>query len=492
MGKAITCVRTSLGTLMLYALALVALLATAPNAFASSKDALFYVPINRSELVTTSANMAEVIIADPEVADVYVHGRNKVSVIGKMIGQTTLRIFDSNNRLIRSMDVVVTYDLPAIRRALNEFLPNERIGVELVNTRIALTGSVSSAESAATAVEIAEQFVTGKLDAAGAQTRRVYDRDQDNASPILNLMKITAGQQVMLRIRIGEIQRTALKNLGVNLQAINSGTSGFTIGTGGGRLGGTDPITNNSIFQFGQFAAAADAFSAIGVTQRAGNTNFSGVVEALERDGVLKILAEPNLVALSGEQAEFLAGGEFPIPVPQDGGTTTVEYRPFGVALRFTPVVLSEDRIRIQVQPEVSEISNERTFRPVDGSYTAPSLVTRRASTTVELAPGEGFMIAGLIRDNIATQIDELPGAGDIPVLGALFRSTAFQRNETELVIAVTPYLVDPSRAGDIKLPTDEFRPASFLESALFGALASTGRSDRTPSFEGPSGFLTD
>lgn len=466
------------------AIALLCALGASQSAYAAA--AAFYVPINRSELVTTSADMGEVIVADPEVADVFVHGKRKISVLGKSIGQTSLRVFDGQHKLIRSMDVAVTYDLPAVRRALREFLPNERIGVSMVNTRIALTGSVSSSEAAATAMELAEEFVSGKLSAEGAKSRPKRAADGER-SPIINLMKIASGQQVMLRIRIGEIQRNALKNLGVNLTVFNGGDNGFMIGTGTGQYGNTSG--SNPTFGFGQFTNAGDSFGTIGGNATIGDTGIAGTIDALERDGMLKVLAEPNLVALSGEEAQFLAGGEFPIPVPQQLGTTTIEYKPFGVALKFTPYVLSENRLRIQVQPEVSEISFEQTINTGDG-FVAPSLITRRASTTVELAPGESFMIAGLIRDNMSSQINELPGVGEIPVLSALFRSTSYQRNETELVIAVTPYLVDPVKGTDVKLPTDDFRPASFMESIFFGSLS--GTKGNQPSVEGPSGFMTD
>lgn len=453
----------------------------------AAANSVFYVPINRSELITTQTDMGEVIVTDPEVADVFVHGKRKISVMGKEIGQTTLRVFDTSSKLIRSMDVAVTYDLPAVRRALREFLPNERIGVSMVNTRIALTGNVTSAESAATAIELAEEFVRGKLSAEEAASRPRHSATGDK-SPIINLMKISSGQQVMLRIRIGEIQRSALKNLGVNMTAIGrDGRSGFQIGTGTGQAG--DVSGDNPAFNFNTFTSATDSFGTVGGVVAGASYGLAATVDALERDGLLKVLAEPNLTALSGEEAQFLAGGEFPIPVPQQLGTTTIEYKPFGVALKFTPYVLSENRLRIQVQPEVSEISNERVVDSGDGFF-APSIITRRASTTVELAPGESFMIAGLIRDNMATQIDELPGVGEIPVLSALFRSTSFQRNETELVIAVTPYLVDPLKHSDIKMPTDDFRPASFMEQIFFGALSGT-RGD-SPSAEGPSGFMVD
>ena len=456
--------------------------ATTKTTVNNGATAIFYVPINRSELVTSGTDLSEVIVTDPEVADVYVHGKQKVSVIGKRIGQTTMRLFDANHKLVRSMDIFVTYDLPAVRRALKEFLPAEHIGVSMVNTRIALTGDVSSASAASSAMEIAEEFVRGKLSEEQLEARKLHDGKSDQ-SPIINMMKISAGQQVMLRIRIGEVQRTAVKNLGVSLQAFGDH---LVLGTAIGRLGGTAADGTTKTFQYGNYAAGSDAFSDIAL-KTGPNHGVGAAIEALERDGLFKVLAEPNLTALSGEEAQFLAGGEFPIQVPQSQGVTTTEYKPYGVALKFTPFVLSQNRIRIQVQPEVSQIDTSSG----SGSSAAPSITTRRASTTIELAPGESFMIAGLMSDNITSQIDQLPGAGDIPVLGALFRSTAFKRNETELVISVTPYLVDPIKGSDVKLPTDDLRPASFMESVFLGALGSN-RGIKGASLEGPTGFMTD
>ncbi|MBV8938730.1 MAG: type II and III secretion system protein family protein, partial [Alphaproteobacteria bacterium] len=229
-----------------------------------------------------------------------------------------------------------------------------------------------------------------------------------------------------------------------------------------------------------------------------GGFTLGGALQALERDGLFKLLAEPNLVAISGEQAEFLAGGEIPIPVPQTTGVgasnITIEYKPYGVAVRFKPFVLTENRIRMDVQPEVSELDPANALQ-VSG-FSVPALTTRRAKTTVELAPGESFMIAGLLKDQSQSTIDQLPGVKELPILGALFRSTNFQRNETELVIAVTPYLADPVKSNDIKLPTDNFMPASQMEMIFYGALGSlTGdaaRISQTPSVEGPIGFMVD
>jgi pilus assembly protein CpaC len=311
---------------------------------------------------------------------------------------------------------------------------------------------------------------------------------------VLNLLQVTSGQQVMLRVRVGEIQRTALKQLGVEWSNFGSPDNFFyQLGIGSGIerfLAGS-----RSAFEV-QKPLTDRIYSRFGWTN--GGTTIDALVKALERDGLFKLLAEPNLVAISGEEAEFLAGGEVPIPVPQlSGGSSnsiTIEYKPFGVAVRFRPFVLSENRIRMQVEPEVSELDN--SIAVTLNEFSIPGLTTRRAKTTIELAPGESFMIAGLIKDQTRSSIDNVPGVKELPVLGALFRSTQFQRNETELVIAVTPYVVDPVKSTDVKLPTDHFVPASQMEMLFYGALGSmTGdarRLSQTPSVEGPIGFMVD
>jgi pilus assembly protein CpaC len=310
-------------------------------------------------------------------------------------------------------------NIGGIKQVLRSLLPNETIGVERINKSIALTGNVSSADAAQKAVKIAEEFTS-------------------RPSDVLNFMQIKTGQQVMLRVRVGEIQRTALKQLGVGI-----------------------------------------------VTPLA-------LLTSLEKEGVFKVLAEPNLVAISGESAEFLAGGEFPVPVAQKGGAMSVLYKTFGIKVNFTPLVLAPNRIRLNVEPEVSEISTAGAVS-IQGTN-IPSVTSRRAKTTVELAPGESFMIAGLIKDNLRHEVTQLPALGDIPVLGALFRSSAFQRNETELVIAVTPYLVDPAANSDIKLPTDNFRPANSLEAVFLGAVSSTrpAGTNSSKGLEGPAGFIAE
>lgn len=369
-----------------------------------------------------------------------------------------------------AQDVRSNYDLSSIKRALRSFLPNETIGVEMVNRSIALTGGVSGAEAAQKALKVAKEFV-GK------------------DATVLNFMQIKTGQQVMLRVRVGEIQRTALKRIGFNLQGVRSAgqyTIPFATSGGIGKAVGS-AVSDSSAFGVGS------------VIYNSTNLDLSATLDMLEQNGVFKMLAEPNLVAISGESASFLAGGEFPVPIAQYGDTISVDYKPFGVKVGFTPLVLAQNRIRLNVEPEVSEISTEGAVA-IKG-FTIPSVTTRRAKTTVELAPGESFMIAGLIKDDFRTTINQVPGVGDIPVLSALFRSSAFQRNETELVIAVTPYIADPVISSDIRLPTDNFHSASVLEGVFLGALSSrtngSGSSKNTLSpttqgLEGSVGYIAD
>lgn len=380
------------------------------------------VGIHQSQLIKLPKSMTRVHIADRKVAGVVKHSSREVSVIGHSLGRTDIR-FMHGGRIALQVNLHVTHDLPSIRRTISSFFPNESIGVDLINESLALTGMVSNAQVASQAVDIVKEFA--QSDAKDGQHIKV-----------LNLMQLRSGQQVMLRVRVGEIQRKALDNLGLGVHGILS--------SGAAALG------------------------------------------ALEKDKVLRILAEPSLTAISGETAEFLAGGEFPVPVMQSNNVTTVEYKSFGVNVGFTPYVLSENRLRLDVSSEVSELSQVGAVSVEN--LKMPAVATRRANTTVELAPGESFMIAGLVRnDEKARNLGELPALGDVPVLGALFRSSQFKRNETELVIAVTPYLVDPVQGKDIRMPTDNSARPSTFDTLFFGSLES--HVSHTGSLEGPVGY---
>lgn len=428
-----------------------ALLPGAPALAQTAKDArLISVPLNRSALVTTASPMSEVIVANPEVADIHAHNPTTLTVVGKRLGQTNVRLFDRDGGVLREFDVMVTHDLPAIRRALKNFLPDEAIGVDMVNTGVALTGNITGPAAAEKALKIVHEFI--------------QQSGSESQPEVLNLMQTISGQQVMLRVRVGEVDREALNRLGVDLNAMRSGGDS-------GQSAGVFVLPQNS------WPGAGGA-----------GGDVAGTLKGLEKDGLFKLLAEPNLVAVSGEEAEFLAGGEIPIPVAQGGGASgnvTVQYKPVGVAVKFTPLVLSENRIRIAVQPEVSEVSPDNNVTA--NGFNIPSISTRRARTTVELAPGESFMIAGLIKDEMRAVMDINPSSKSSGVLGTLLQSSKFQRRETELVIAVTPYLVDPLKGADVKLPTDTYQLTPmekfFLHS--MGLRQSSG-------VEGPVGFMAD
>lgn len=453
-----------------------------------------FLPVNRSSVVEVSNPAKEIVISNPDIADVHVNNDKTLTVLGKSAGSTNIRIFGDDSKLLRTLDVSVGYDLPAIRRALKNLIPDEKIGVEMINTSVALTGNVRNNAAVDKALKITQEYI-GTVSNSSTASPASSGEESNKYPKILNMMKLISGQQVMLKVRVSEVNRDALKRLGVDPALVLAGRNFFTTGALGTGISGivTGATSNWTV-------ADSDTFRGTNVIGWQSNPShrFGAQISALERDGLIKILAEPNLVAVSGEQAEFLAGGEIPVVTPSTASsgsapTVSVEYKPVGVSVKFTPDVLSENRIRMVVQPEVSEVSTANSITM--SGFIIPSINTRRAKTTVELAPGESFMIAGLIKDNTKASIDQIPGMKELPILGALFRSTEFQRNESELVITVTPYLVDPLKSSDVKLPSDDFRPASQMEMFFYGALGALtteGHSVFTPQLEGPTGFMVD
>jgi pilus assembly protein CpaC len=470
-----------------------------------------YVPMNRSTLVSLSAPAVEVSVANPDIADVHVHDATHLTVVAKGLGSTVIRVLAKDRSVARELNVVVGHDLPAIRKALKNFIPEEAIGVEMVNNSVALTGRVHSVANIDKAIKITSDFIQATTKQSSTATSSSIANTDDAVGQassgssaeaptpsVLNFLQVVTGQQVMLRVRIGEIQRSALKELGVDIQGAEG--SKLLFATGSGIAGIATPSSSQSAIRYGSYLlAGGNSPDNIQGLARVGAGDYSALLKMLEKDGLFRLLAEPNLVAISGEEAEFLSGGELPVPSVSGSGSTTsvsVTYKPFGVAVKFKPIVLSENRIHMTVQPEVSEVSNANAI--VVSGFTIPSIDTRRAKTTVELAPGESFMIAGLISDQTRSTINQLPGMKELPILGALFRSTQFQRNETELVIAVTPYIVDPAKDSDIKLPSDDFHAPSQMEMFFYGALggksgdAKSNNSSVTKGLEGPTGFMVD
>lgn len=404
------------------------------------------VPVNKSQVLTTDRPYSRAMIGNPEIADVLPLSDSSIYVLGKKAGTTSLTLYDRSNRLIAVVDVAVGPDVTGLKRQLSELVAGDGVGARLANDNIVLEGIVSSGPAADRAVQLAESYAPGK---------------------VINMMSIGSSQQVMLEVRFSEIKRSALKQFGLGTFINERGFDG-AIGGGAG-VSGTGPPTLGAIVD--SFGVLTGSFRALGL-------NLQMTLDALERKGAITTLAEPTLVALSGETASFLAGGEFPIPTVQSssgGGDVTsgssqgisVEFKPFGVSLAFTPTVLADGVISMVVAPEVSSI--DPTASIVINNLRIPGLQTRRAKTTVELRDGETFAMAGLLRKDFQDTVRQFPILGSIPIIGTLFRSTNFQKEETELVILVTPRLVRPVRAGMMKVPTDRVQPPYEADLFLLG-----------------------
>ncbi|MCT2559380.1 type II and III secretion system protein family protein [Tsuneonella sp. YG55] len=388
------------------------------------------VPVNKSQVVSADRAIARAMIGNAEVADVVPISERSIYVLGKAFGTTSLTLYDRGNRVIAVMDVEVGPDVEGLRAQMADLVPGQPIDARISAGKLLLTGMVNDPGAAGRAAQLAKAY-------AG-----------DN---VINLITVGGSQQVMLEVKFAEINRTIGERLGIDHAFGGSRFSGV-IGSGAG-LVGAGPAT---------LGAIVDSFGIFGTSYNIGTLGIDSTLNALENKGLAKLLANPTLVALSGERASFLAGGEFPIPVSQGtgGGATggggnaiTIEYKPFGVSLGFTPTVLGDKVISLIVEPEVSSIDPSASVT-VNG-LTVPGLQTRRASTTVELRDGESFAIAGLLRNDFQSTVKQLPLLGNIPILGALFRSTNFQKGETELLIVVTPRLVAPIRPDQVRLPTD-------------------------------------
>jgi pilus assembly protein CpaC len=466
-----------------------ALAAPPPSVMRPANDVLL--SIGRGQLVTTGGTMTDVFVANDAVADVQVKSSRQLYVFGKSGGETTVYASNSAGDIVWSANVRVGSNIDSVDQMLRLAMPDAKVGVATMGTgTYLLTGTVASPEDAAEAERLVQAFVGGK----------------DGGVNIVSRLKTATPLQVNLQVRFAEVSRSLVKQLSVNLTTID-GTGGFKFGMGQGRSPAsfitTDPNlplgVGNSVTGYtidptqinpitGQLLPNATFLAKPGtsVNQAAGGLttiagmgrflglNILGTLDAGETVGLVSTLAQPNLTALSGETADFLAGGEFPIPLSQGLGSTSIEYKKFGVSLSYTPTVLANGRISLRVRPEVSELSSEGAI--VLNGFQIPALTVRRTETTVELGSGQSFMIAGLMKNNTQNSIKKLPGAGDLPILGALFRSTSFQKGETELVIIVTPYLVNPVDAKDIKLPTDGYNAPNELQRIL-GNQDSDGKS---------------
>lgn len=434
--------------------------------------------LSKAAIIELPVDARDVLVSNPAIVDAVIRTARRTYLIGMEVGQTNAFFFNERGEQILNLEIRVERDLSSLGEMLSRFLPNARIKVEAVNNNVVLSGRVSNAAQATQARELASRFI-------------------GNDENVLNMLSIEGKEQVMLRVTVAEMQRSLVKQLGVDLTSrVDFGSLVLSLATQnefslqGRSLGG---LTSNP--------ANAPA---------TGSEDLNGALRALERAGLLRTLAEPNLTAISGESANFLAGGEFPVPISQDrNGNVIIEFKPFGVGLGFSPVVLGEGNISLKISTEVSELTSEGSFvfggtslTDINGNIvstngvTVPALRVRRAETTVELPSGGSMVMAGLLSETTKQNIDGVPGVKDVPVLGALFRSRDFQANETELVVIVTPYLVDPTSRDKLVLPTDGYAPASDLDTFLMGRLNATygvaGAREVEGSLQGPVGFVVE
>lgn len=369
--------------------------------------------VDQGTLIKLGKPAAAVFVADPRIADVQVKTPSLVYVYGRAPGTTSLYAVDAADNVLMNRKINVQFETYRLKQAINEMIPNASIDIQALNNTVVLRGSVKNATDAADAVSFASRFI-------------------GDGNTVVNQLKITGSNQVNLQVTIAEMSKNTLKDIGVNWDAASSiGNFVFGLATG-----------SPALVAGGAFNNRAGGTNNIGVGYRSNRHSINALIDALEDEGLIKVMAKPNLTALSGETASFLSGGEFPVPVAQEDNRISVEFREFGVSLAFTPTILGDNRISLRVRPEVSQLTNTGAFN--DGTLSIPALSTRRAETTVEMGSGQSFAIAGLIQQRTTQDNSSVPGLNEVPVINPLFQSDTLSKQETEIVIIVTPYIVEP------------------------------------------------
>ena len=426
--------------------------------------------IGKSMIVDLPRDVKDVLVADPKIANAVVRSAQRAYIIGAAVGQTNVVFFDADGQQVAAYDIAVKRDLNGVRAALRQSMPG--IQIEGVGDSVLLTGSVSSPVEAQQAGEIAARLVGG-------------------AERVVNSIAVRGRDQVMLKVNVSEVRRDIVKQMGVDLSA------SMNYGTAVVNFNNSNPFT-----AFGRPLVSDNGLNASSVLK--GLPTVTATMRAMESAGVVRTLAEPNLTAISGESATFIAGGEFPIPAGYSCDpvtrvcTTQIQYKKFGISLNFTPVVLSEGRISLRVMTEVSEMSNDNaiTLNQAGNSLTVPSIKTRRAETTLEIPSGGSMAMAGLIQEQTKQAVNGLPGLDQLPVLGALFRSQDFINNQTELMVLVTPYVVRAVAQKELSRPDDGFAPASDSQSTLLARInriyGLVARVDTIGETQGNFGFIID
>lgn len=429
--------------------------------------------LNKAVVVQLDGDARDVLVSNPDIVDAVVRTPRRIFLLGLKTGQTNAFFFDAGGHQIGSLEILVEKDMTDLSNSLHAMMPDSNIKVSAVNDHVVLNGTVTSAQESARAQDLAGRF-------AG------------DPAKVVNMLRVPGSEQVMLRVRIAEMQRNVAKQFGIDLAAA--------------AVAGGVPIAAASAPQFalvGQAlndlmgGTAGQLCDPVKVTGKCtgGPNNLTGTLKALEQIGLIHTLAEPNLTAVSGETAKFLAGGEFPVPISRDrDGNVTIEFKQFGVGLSFTPVVLSAGRISLQVSTEVSELTNTGAFTiqgsSAGSSQTIPALSVRRTQTTVELPSGGSFAIAGLMQHTSKQVMQALPGVKDLPILGALFRSRDFENDESELVVIISAYLVTPTVASNLSSPTDGFVNPTDPEAILLGRENAVYGKPTTAAKPNPSGSV--
>jgi len=437
------------------------------------------VEINKGTMVKLDEAVTSIAVADPTTADVQVISSKLIFVHGKKIGETSIYAVNAENNTILNAVVSVTHNLSSLEREVKRMAPESDVDFKTVDGGLVMNGTASSPGESDNIKNIAAAYMG--------------DKDK-----MVNMIKTQGSDQVTLKVRFVEMSRTDLKKIGVSLQNVtNRGNfsmqlvQGKTIQFFGSTPGQDVVLAPNSLIDRGSNTDTNAMFR---------YKDISGLIDALETQGMATILAEPTLTTISGEPASFLAGGQFPVPVVQSSTgsapTISIQYQPFGVSLKFTPVVMNKNRISLTVAPEVSTLDFNNPIQVSGVTY--PILDTRKASSVVELGSGESFMLAGLLQNETTNAIDKFPGLGDLPVLGALFRSTSFQNDQTELVILVTPYIVHPvAESAKMQTPIDGMKPPSDMQMLLQGNLyqqesMNDDDKENMPTLHGEGGFMTD
>ncbi|MGY3449954.1 type II and III secretion system protein family protein [Bradyrhizobium sp. USDA 4353] len=432
--------------------------------------------IGKSVVIDLPRDIKDVLVADPKIANAVVRSSQRAYIIGAAIGQTNIVFFDAQGQQIAAYDIAVKRDLNGARAALKQLLPNADIQIEGLGESVVLTGSASSQIEAQQAGELAARLAGG-------------------TEKVVNSITVRGRDQVMLKVTVAEVQRSVVKQLGIDLSGqLNYGTAVVKFANSNPFTAyGSNLVSNNAVS-----AALGGATPSVTATLR-----------AMENAGVIRTLAEPNLTAISGESATFIAGGEFPVPAGYSCDPTThvcttqISFKKFGISLNFTPVVLSEGRISMRVMTEVSELSNENSITlsqavsaTTTNSLTVPSIKTRRAETTLEIPSGGAMAMAGLIQQQTKMAISGMPGLMQLPVLGALFRSRDYVNNQTELMVLVTPFVVRAVAQKDLSRPDDGFAAASDPQAELLGSInriyGVPGRTEPARNYRGTYGFITD